>query len=282
MLYLSPSCAQLLLPEAGRTLQYTERFNPQVIAANKIKEIRCTIEIKKDGDRIRNMRRTYVYQFEPEGHTRLVSNIDHRLGDTSITVYTWAGGRLHCEVKNDAAGMFSYCYAYNKEGLPETRSYTRSPRASKLLAAQPSAEGTHIATERYEHARLENQLHSTLFNAANRPYIRQIRYYDPNGYLTGYTENFVMSSDRSEEQYAYNKKGLMSEREVLHPKYERTTWLYDEIGNPTEEKGFDQNGLELYRKEYIYEGKNMLLRAELKRVESEQYIQITNYQYKYW
>ncbi len=273
--------AQLLSPPSAKDFSHHQRFNPSFIAANNIQEIRCSVESKRDGDKIKSTHKSYVYQFHKDGNVRLISEIDYKLGDTAVTVFTYAGNRLECEVKNDAAGMFSYCYNYGDDGLPISRKYGRTARSSSLMANEVPTRVTEVATENYTHARFENQLHTTLHNSAGRPYIKEIRYYDENEYLLRYSQAYIMSSDRYEETYAYNMQGWISELQIPHPAAQRYTYSYDQVGNLLEEVLYKQAS-EIYRKEYVYEGNNMLIRAELRRDEAVQIIYITNYTYGYW
>ena len=143
------------------------------------------------------------------------------------------------------------------------------------------AKVTDVATENYTHARFENQLHTTLHNSAGRPYIKEIRYYDENQYLLKYSQAYIMSSDRYEESYKYNIQGWISELELPPPVSQRFIFSYDQVGNLLQEV-LQKDGNEVYRKEYVYEGKNMLIRAELRRDDAVQIIYITNYSYLYW
>ncbi len=278
---LSPALAQLINPPSGKEFQLEQKFNPTFIAANKIKEIRCSKESKKDGEKIRSTQKIVVYQFEPSGQLSLISEIDFRLSDTAVTVYTYAGNRLQCEVKNDAAGMYSYCYTYGADGLPQSRNYGRTERSKNLMGIGLPSQITNVAAETYTHVRYEGQLHTTLHNSSGRPYIKEIRYYDENNYLSKYTQSYIMSSDRMDESYKYNLHGWLSERNTGSTQDDRNTYTYDQFGNMLEEEYFKSN-TRVYRKEYVYEGKNMLLRAELQRDEAAQTILITNYGYKYW
>lgn len=281
LLFAAQVQAQLLLQPTGKEFGYDQKFNPVFISANRIREIKCILESKRDGDRIRNTQRIVLYRFDTEGNTTLVSNINLKLGDTSVTVYTYAGNKLQCEVKNDAAGMFNYCYSYNPEGMPLTRSYGRTERSKNLLGTTPPQRVVDVATESYEHVRMGQQLHTTLNNASGRPYLREIRYYDHHGYLQKYTHSYILSSERYEETYAYNRNGWLSERTLHTADTRRSEYQYDNVGNLIEEKHFVNDTLS-NRREYVYEGSNMLLRAELMRDDAAQTIYITNYTYTYW
>src|SRR5690606_18282559 len=102
--------SQLIQPPVGMEFRLKSKFNPEFIRKNRIAEIRCKVESKKDGDKIRNTNREEVYHFYENGNLKMISHINNRLRDTSITFFEYTQGRLECEVKNDAAGMFSYCY----------------------------------------------------------------------------------------------------------------------------------------------------------------------------
>lgn len=209
----------------------------------------------------------------------MFSKINKRLRDTAITYYEYVGDRLDCEVKNDAAGMFSYCYIYNDSGMPVSRKYGRSERFQNLSEANGFTNESDITSENYSYAQYENQLHSTLFNASGRPYLKEIRYYDANTYLLKYSRSYVLSSNRYEEEYTYNERGWLAEKMVSDGKKPYTLkYSYDEAGNIIEENRYENDGL-IYRKEYVYEGNTMRLTAELRRDEVENLIVITTYDY---
>lgn len=273
---------QIVSPPDANGFSFGQKFDPQFIANNKIREIRGVVESKKDGDRIRKTHQNYVYRFYPDGNLQMLSLINHKLGDTSITIYQYAGQRLSCEIKNDAAGMYSYCYTYSQDSLPLTKKYGRAARSKRVYQDSKIEETTLVSTEAYEHIWYENQLHTTLKNASGRPYQKEIRYYDAYGYLLKYIRSFVLSSDRYEEAYAYEKHGWLEEKKVLSTRGDYTLkYIYDEVGNIYAEERYERDVL-IYRKEYVYEEKNMLLRAELRRDDTENLIYITTYTYQYW
>lgn len=273
---------QILKQPEGNDFTFPAKFSPAFIGANKIREIRSTIESKKDGDRIRKTDQNLVYQFYPDGNLQMQSHINHRLRDTAITIYQYAGNRLECEIKNDAAGMFSYCYTYGTDAFPASRKYGRAEKSRRVYTASEIGETTHISTETYTHLRYENQLHSTLHNAAGRPYQKEIRYYDENGYLNKYIRSFVLSSDRYEERYTYQTQGWLASKEIVTTKDPHILqFAYDEVGNLLSEERHENEVL-IYRKEYLYEGKNMLLKADLRRDDINHLIYITTYTYTFW
>lgn len=272
---------QLLNQPEGIGFAHIPKFNPEFILANGITEIRAVMETKKDGDRIRATHREMVYQFNDKGEGALTALLNTRQGDTAITAYQFAGRRLECEVKNDPAGMFSYCYAYDEEGRPTERRYARVAPWRNKTQPEFAAESTKINKETYSHQRYENQLHTTLHNSSGRPYQKEIRYYDDNDYLVRYLRTYVMMSDRHEEHYTYNGHGWLASAEVTHGKHpHRMDYQYDDVGNLLVEERWENEKM-VYHKEFVYEGKNMLLRADLLRRENEQILEITTYTYKF-
>lgn len=272
---------QLVQPPVGMEFGLQTKFNSTFIRNNKISEIRCSVDVKKDGDRIRDSYRIDVYHFYENGDLKMISHINQKLRDTSITFFEYTNGRLECEVKNDAAGMFSYCYEYDKTGRPIVLRYGRAERYSSLTASLDRSLGTEITSENYAYKTYENQLHSTLHNTAGRPYLKEIRYYDENQYLVKYLKTYIMSSGRLEETYAYNDRGWLSEKSIsdgLNPY--TLQYSYDDVGNLLEERKLIDDEV-IYRTEFVYLGKNMHLKAELKREEENQLIVITTYEYKY-
>ncbi len=270
---------QMMMPPAGREFKVNQKFNPSFIAAQEILEIHCIKEIKRDGDRIRKTQEKEVYRFYPDGRLQMHSLINLKRRDTSITFFEYVGERMGCEVKNDAAGMYSYCYVYGENGLPTERKYGRAPRFASITASVSPDRIKEVNTETYKHVRLENQLHSTLFNSAGRPYIKEIRYFDENGYLVSFRQNYVMSSARHFETYEYNEGGWLVKLELDDgARKTQRTYEYDSIGNMLEE-GYWVEGKKKHRVEYVYNQDTMRVRAELKREDELSRIVITNYEY---
>lgn len=270
---------QILSPPEGMQFAYAPKFAPKFIADNGIREIRAEVETKRDGDRIRKTHRKLVFQFDEKGQNALIATVQSKLRDTVITAYQFVGSRVECEIKNDAAGMFSYCYTYNDEGQPLERKYARVKPWRNKTKTDFAAEETKIKTEKYTHARYENQLHTTLHNSAGRPYQKEIRYYDDHGYLVRYLRSFVMTSDRHEEVYTYESHGWLRSAEVTYGRDpHRLEYTYDEVGNLLTEERFEQGKL-VYHKEFVYEGENMYLRAELTRRATEGMLEIVTYTY---
>ncbi|HKL04069.1 MAG TPA: hypothetical protein VJ911_10345 [Cryomorphaceae bacterium] len=270
---------QILNPPGGEEFKFHQKFNPEFIKLNNIERIRCDIENKKDGDRIRNTFKSNVYEFYPDGRLKMTSQINHKLKDTLINHYKYAGGRLECEVKNDAAGMFSYCYVYDSDGKPKQVKYGRSKRYRSLTASVNPELVSEITSETYEHKAYENQIHSTLYNNSGRPYQKEIRYYDPHGYLVKYLKTFVMSSAVHEEDYRYNTRGWLDSLTVTdNGKTVQKTFTYDDVGNLLTEDFYNQSGLAKHR-EFVYNAENMFLRAELTREEKSSQIIITEFTY---
>lgn len=273
------SRAQLINPPTGREFGLSQKFNPEFIARNNIRNITLDVDIKKDGDRIRDSFQKIVYHFYPDGNVKMIEEINHKLRDTMMTWFQYVGKRLECEVKNDAAGMYSYCYTYDNEGRRASEKYGRAPRSESLTASIGPALTADITTETYSYKSYENQLHSTLHNALGRPYRKEIRYFDPHGYLVKYIQTFIMAGDHLEEDYTYNSHGLLASKEVTTGKdAHKVTYEYDEIGNLYAENYYRENEL-IYRKEYVYNKADMLLTAELKREEKNHLIIITTYAY---
>lgn len=279
--FAGSSQGQILNPPEGQEFKFHQKFNPEFIKLNKIERIRCDIDSKKDGDRIRNTFKSNVYDFYPDGRLKMTSQINHKLKDTLINHYKYAGGRLECEVKNDAAGMFSYCYVYNSDGKPTQVKYGRSKRHRSLTASTNPELVSEITSETYEHKAYENQIHSTLYNNSSRPYQKEIRYYDPHGYLEKYLKTFVMSSAVYEEEYRYNERGWLDSLVVTdNGKVVRKTFEYDDVGNLLIEDIYSKSELVKHR-EFVYNAENMFLRAELTREEQLSQIIITEFTYTF-
>lgn len=271
----------MLNPPEGRLFETHQIFTPRFIKNHNISQIRCEKERKRDGDRIRKTHITSVYHFYDDGLLKMVSQINHKIKDTSVTYYEYVGTRLSCEVKNDAAGMLSYCYVYGDDELPLSRKYGRASRFQSITASVEPGRIKEVTSERYEHKRIENQLHTTLFNSADRPYQKEIRYYDDNDYLISYLKTFVMSSNSSRESYTYDEGGWLSSKTIKEGKTEtRHVYTYDEVGNMLTKDTF-VNGKTGPHLEYVYNGDDMQIKAELIRDEDEAHILITSFYYTY-
>lgn len=269
------------LPE-GKEFVDAQLFNPNFIRKNRIARIASKIEKKKDGDRIRDLFQSEIYSFYESGHLQSVELIDYKSGDTTLTYYTYNDEeKIRCLVKNDYAGLFSYCYTY-KDGLPSKVIYSRSGSVKALTASVNPEFKKEISEENIEHIEFENQLHTTYFNSVNRPYSKEIRYYDENGYYIKYLKTFVMTSSSQKEEYSYNKKGYLSEKVVTENgnKAYRHTYEYDDVGNLLAENRY-QNGELVYRTENVLFPESMLLKARLTRNENAAHIVIRTFEYWY-
>jgi|GEM_PF-2179469 len=274
--------AQQLLPQKGKEPGFHPKFNKEFVQSHRIKEIKVEMNVKRDGDKIRPTGDREIYRFSREGKLEMIRSTTSAYADTGFTFYFYAGTRLDCEMKNDASGMFSYCYIYTDDGYIAERKFGRTERFEQIERAADPRELPEISTEKYTYRRYENQVHGTLYNSANRPYQNETWYYDENGYLTQYLKSFVMSSGREKETYSYNEQGWLAARTV---EIDRTpySWeyIYDKVGNLIEEQKFqDEN--ELHHKEFVYDPKTFILKAELSREDKQAQIRIVNYSYTYY
>jgi len=265
---------QLISLPQGKSFEPLSKFNQTFVAKNKIKEIVITDELKPDGKKIKPTGRKTVYRFNTNGRTLSIQEITMSR-DTLLTIFEYAEGRLSCEVKNDASGLFSYCYTYDKTDRPNSLKYLR------LGKKRSSDKSTEISTETFTHKVYDKQLQSTQFNTSGRPYRKEIRYYDEDGYYLKYVSDFVMTSRREEEKYGYDEHGLLSVKEIKRPNEEFSRhYEYDEVGNLLAEE-VHKNGTKVERREYVYRGEDMLIQAELTRDEVKQAIRIQTYSYTF-
>lgn len=272
---LSFDCfGQLISLPEGKSFEPASKFNPAFIASNKISEIEILEELKPDGKKIKPTGKKIVYKFNENGRTVSIQEIT-KSKDTLLTIFEYTEGRLSCEVRNDASGLFSYCYTYDKSERPNSLKYSRLGKQNR------QGSGTQISTETFEHKAYETQLHTTQFNTSGRPYRKEIRYYDEHGYYLKYVSDFVMTSRREEEKYAYDEHGLLSTKEINRPNdtYSKN-YEYDEVGNLLAEEVM-KGGTKVERREYVYRGEDMLLQAELTRDEIKQAIRIQTYSYTF-
>ncbi len=269
------------LPE-GKEFVDAQLFNSDFIRKNSIAQIRSKIEKKKDGDRIRDLFQSEIYSFYKSGQLQSIELIDHKSGDTTLTYYTYTDDeKIRCLVKNDYDGLYSYCYTY-RDNLPAKVVYSRSGNFDALTASVNPEFKKEISEEKIEHVQYDNQLHTTYFNSVNRPYSKEIRYYDENGYYMKYLKTFVMTSASHKEEYSYNQKGFLSERIVTENGSEsyRHTYEYDEIGNLLAENRYE-NGELISRTENVLIPESMLLKARLTRNENAAHIVIRTFEYSY-
>ncbi len=152
---------------------------------------------------------------------------------------------------------------------------------SRLGKKKRENQVTEISTETFEHKEYDTQLQSTQFNTSGRPYRKETRYYDRDGYYLKFVSDFVMTSRREEENYSYDEHGLLSIKEVKRPNEEYSRhYEYDEVGNLLAEE-VHKDGTKVERREYVYRGENMLIQAELTRDEIKQAIRIQSYTYSF-
>jgi hypothetical protein len=275
LLFAFSDCfGQLISLPEGKGFEPESKFNSTFIAANNITEIVITDELKPDGEKIKSTGRKTVYKFNSKGRTVSIQEIT-KSRDTLLTIFEYSEGRLSCEVKNDASGLFSYCYTYDNTDRPNSLKYSRLGKKKR------KDEVTEISTETFEHKIYDTQLQSTQFNTSGRPYRKEIRYYDEDGYYLKFVSDFVMTSRREEERYSYNEHGLLSVKEIKRPNEEYSRhYEYDEVGNLLAEE-VHKGGTKVERREYVYRGEDMLIQAELTRDEIKQAIRIQSYTYSF-
>lgn len=276
--------AQLVNNERGKAFSDNPFFNEDFIKNNKIKKITGSFSVKRDMDLIRNQHEKTIYAFHPSGKIDFISTVNYLVGDTAITYYTYAGNRLQCQIKNDAGGYFSYCYVYDEEGQIAAIKYARTKNLHSSAFDFQQGKDVQVYTETYKNQRLGNQFHSTLSNSSGRPYLKEIRYYDPNGYLTAYQQNFTTTSDAIRESYTYNQRGLVAEKQVsVLPSGESSTeeYTYDAAGNLIEVLVTKNDEL-VAKKEFLYKSDTMMLDAMLVRDFKNQLIEITTYEYEFY
>lgn len=271
--------AQIVNQPVGMEFKPASKFNPEFISKNKIVEIKAKVESKKDGDRIRSANLSKIFTFNPNGTVNKIAHINGAMGDTSLTMFEYDHVKLSCEVKNDAAGMYSYCYEYDDSGKPIALKYGRGRLETDVTASLTYHPVSEITTERFTYAQYDNQLHATLYNSSERPYIKEIRYYDSHNYLTKYLKTYIIGGARHEENYVYNEQGHLAQKTITRDSETYTLeYTYDEIGNLLEEKKI-KDGKTAYRKEFVYDPQTMHLQAELKREDENEVIIITTYTY---
>lgn len=280
ILVFAQGYAQIYAPPEGKEFVDVQIFNPEFIQKNNILQIESKVEKKKDGDRIRDLFQSEVYTFYESGQLESLQLIDHKNGDTTLTFYTYNDDRIRCLIKNDYAGLYSYCYNYQEE-LPSKVIYSRSKDIESLTASVNPEFKKEISEEVIKHVRYNNQLHTTYFNSENRPYSKEIRYYDDNGYYIKFLKTFVMTSSSHKEEYTYNEKGFLSEKVVSeNDNIYRHTYEYDSVGNLLAENRYRQGEL-IYRTENVLIPENMLLKARLTRNENAAHIVIRTFEYSY-
>ncbi len=267
---------QLVAHPAGERFGPRPKFNAEEIAERGIVEIRLKEEIKQDGRPISSTGLERIYRFDEGGRPVSVSRITP--SDTLRTFFEYAGGRLECEVHNEAAGMFSYCYVYGEEGLPVERKHRRTGGGARPGRSAESESETR--TEKLVHTRYPGQLHTEVLNPSGRPYRKETRYFDGD-LMTRYLSTFTMSGGKHDEKYGYDDLGRMVSKEVLDGRRTyRETYAYDDLNRLIEMQLYEGDGLES-RTEYVYHSVTGTLTAELKREERKERIRITTYYYTF-
>lgn len=263
---------QLVAHPTGEGFGPRPKFNAAEIADRGIVEIRMKEEIKKDGRPITPTGLERIYRFDDRGRAVSVSRITP--SDTLRTFFEFAGGRLECEVHNEAAGMFSYCYVYGEEGLPVERKHRRTGGGARPGRSAEAESETR--TEKFLHTRYPGQLHTEVLNPSGRPYRKETRYFDGD-LMTRYLSTFTMSGGKQDEKYGYDDLGRMVSKEVHERQGAyREEYSYDDRNRLVEVQRFEGGELES-RTEYVYHSVSGRLTAELKREEREGLIRIVTY-----
>lgn len=282
------SIGQIIDNSHGISLIEENRFNEQFIRNNNIAVISGEYSSKKEKDIIRNSKETVEYMFDRAGRLYQINYIRILAGNqksVTSTVYRYGiDGTLIDKILADVSGATSYRYEYNdqKQVISETCSRMESPNDT-LNAAGPKR--TEIYTESIAHFKLDNGFKKVTSNNYNIPYKEEFTYFDENGYLTSSVTRFITNNRQSKTSYAYNERGLLSEKifiaDIARQDTARYTYEYDPAGNLL--SAIEYKGSEAIRRiEFLYDSKTWLLTARLARDEENTFIRIAKYQTEFF
>jgi YD repeat-containing protein len=282
------STGQIIDNAHGISLVEENRFNEQFIRNNKIAVIRGEYSSKKEKDIIRNSNEKVEYMFDRAGRLYQINYIRILTGnkkDITSTVYRYnTDGTLIDKIMADLSGATSYRYEYNeqKQIISETCSRMESPRDT---LSEIGPKRTEVYTESIKHFKLDNGHKKVTYNNYNTPYKEEFTYFDDNGYLTSYRTRFITNNRQSKTEYAYNERGLLSEKifiaDLARQDTVRLTYEYDNAGNLL--TAIEYKGSEAIRRiEFLYDSKTWLLTARLARDEENTFIRIAQYKTEFF
>jgi hypothetical protein len=282
------STGQIIDNAHGISLVEENRFNEQFIRNNKIAVIRGEYSSKKEKDIIRNSNETVEYLFDRAGRLYQINYIRILAGnkkDITSTVYRYnTNGTLIDKILADVSGATSYRYEYNdqKQVISETCSRMESPRDT---LSETGPKRTEVYTESIAHFKLDNGLKTVTSNNYKVPYKEEFTYFDDNGYLTSFVTRFITNNRQSKTHYAYNERGLLSEKiiiaDIARQDTIRLTYDYDKAGNLL--SAIEYKGSEAIRRiEFLYDSKTWLLTARLARDEENTFIRIAQYKTEFF
>lgn len=282
------SSGQIIDNAHGISLVEENRFNEQFIRNNKIAVIRGEYSSKKEKDIIRNSNEKVEYFFDRAGRLYQINYIRILAGnkkDITSTVYRYnTDGTIIDKILADVSGATSYRYEYNdqKQIRSETCSRMESPQDT---LSEVGPKRTEVYTESIKHFELDNGLKKVTYNSYNIPYKEEFTYFDENGYQTSYRTRFITNNRQSKTEYAYNERGLLSEKifvaDLSRQDTVRLTYDYDPAGNLL--SAIEYKGSEAIRRiEFLYDSKTWLLTARLARDEENTFIRIAQYKTEFF
>lgn len=260
------SQAQLFDNREGKAYGDLPAFNRAFIRTNSIRSIKGNYTYKRQGEAMKTTKYTYVYTFDSLG--RLTSTVENRQDDgTKDTVWTWYSyDDQNNLIEWRKGNRTSSSFTRNTYDLQGNKSSVTKGQYFKNDSGQ--IEQVLFDTETLVHNRTARQTITRFMNSYQLPYKEESVSYDSAGYLYEKSARYLMTSGTVTERFAYNDKGLVSERSVSESgkelPVERFEFQYDGNNQLTEQQIY-RNGVYVTEIEFLYNEKTQLLTYILTR-----------------
>lgn len=289
LVIINSGSAQIL--ELNRPLFTDEPFfNAKFISNNKVKSITGSRSSKKVKDIIRTKGLDFYYEFNKEG--LLIKQIATFLAaenkkDTNIITYHYStNNRLDYIRKSDSYGYFSYHYRYDEINNVVNQTYCRDENMCDYKGDFYIRNQYIINTDSFSYEKLSNtQLKKMYYNSYNKVYKEEFFYYNELGNLIEEYSKYIIGNKKSKTTYDYDEKGrihkVVSIQNIDKGEKLSEEYYYDELDNILEIKVY-LNDKYKTSKQYLYDKKTMLLTAQLIQEVETEFVQIIQYQYKFY
>lgn len=279
--------AQMLDNSRGDIWGDDPGFNREYIRKHKIKSITGVVSGKKVMHQIANSEHREYYNFFRTGTTRMyfrTIDLGYRI-DTNVVYYEYDNwGRKAIVRRNDEKGFLSKHYHYNQSNLPDHFILHRDFNDGKNKIYFLMGGSMELHSERFEYYETPSGYVIKQYNEFGKEYKNTARSYNRNQQLIKEVIMYAQSSRTTSENFSYNGKGQLVEKELLNNwssrDEKRFTYTYDMFDNVAEEEYY-KGGIHRTHTEYLYKDRDRLY-AKLVKDMATGYIKIIKFEYEYY
>ncbi len=270
------SCfAQLLDNSVGNALEDHWRFNNTFIKKNSICEIRVEHSIKPDGMGISKTGDVSIFQFDQStGKKREHVKISSLFGrsDTTNIRYRYMDEKLMSTTQTNARSVITDTLIYSDSATTATRFKADINGQLRKTQVRSETKNTSWPNDTTKIVLSRNDI--------GLPYFKETWTWDSQGFLVGMESEFIISAEKKQIRYAYDKYARISER-MTHEngKITKETFSYDTWGNLEKLRRYE--GEILVHSQELLLSANGLPEAILTRLEKSDEIVISKLFYSY-